>query len=58
MHLTNEDLTEFQAIWKREFGEDLPLNEARQRAFELLELYAVLARPLPPTTERESSTDS
>ena len=53
MELTQEDLKEFTRIWKEEFNETLPEAEMRQRASELLELYLVLAKPLP-ITHRES----
>lgn len=47
MTLTDEDVREFQAIWKKAFGEELPPPAARQRAFELIELYAAVYGPLP-----------
>lgn len=46
MHLTDEDIQEFIRIWKEEFGEDITPEAARAQATELLELYALLARPL------------
>jgi hypothetical protein len=47
MKLSDEDIAEFQEVWKRAFGEDLDAGEARNIAHNLLELYAALARPLP-----------
>jgi hypothetical protein len=47
MELTDEELHEFQAIWKRTFKEDLSLGDARQCASQLIELYTQLAKPLP-----------
>ena len=48
MQLTDDDLREFSAIWQREFNEELTIAAAREHASRLLELYAVLAKPLPP----------
>lgn len=45
--LTDEDLQEFIAIYKKGFGTKLPPAEARGIAILLLELYAQLAKPLP-----------
>ena len=47
MELTDEELQEFRDIWRRTFKEDIPIGDARQRALELIELYAQLAKPLP-----------
>jgi hypothetical protein len=47
MKLTDEELQEFCQIWKKAFKEELLLGEARNRALQLIELYAQLAKPLP-----------
>ena len=47
MNLSENDLQEFSRIWREEFHEEISLKEARQHASELLELYLILARPLP-----------
>ena len=47
MDLDEHDIQEFIRIWKEEFKEELSPAEARLRASELLELYDVLAKPLP-----------
>jgi hypothetical protein len=52
MELTEEDLKEFARIWQEEFSETLPEAEMRQRASELMELYLVLAKPLPTTHQK------
>jgi hypothetical protein len=44
MKLTDKDIREFQALWREEFGEEIRRDDAQRRAFELLELYALLAR--------------
>ena len=47
MKLTDEDIREFTEIWSREFGEVLAPDQARHEATQLLELYFLLAQPLP-----------
>ena len=47
MDLDDHDIQEFIELWNKEFKETLAPAEARQRASEILELYAVLASPLP-----------
>ncbi|MEK7615880.1 MAG: hypothetical protein AAB420_01565 [Patescibacteria group bacterium] len=42
--LSDHDLNEFIRLWKKEFGEDLPLEQARLVASQLLELYGELAK--------------
>jgi hypothetical protein len=51
MDLDNRDIQEFIQLWKEEFKETLPPAGARQCASQLLELYAVLASPLPDRRE-------
>jgi hypothetical protein len=47
MDLDDHDIQEFIQLWKEEFKETLAPAVARQRASQVLELYAVLASPLP-----------
>jgi len=47
MRLDEASLREFVKIWQVEFGEALSLDEARNQASRLLELYALLYRPAP-----------
>lgn len=54
MEITDDDLQRFQAIWRKEFEESLNEDEARYYASQLLELYALLARPLPRTLPMKS----
>jgi predicted transcriptional regulator YdeE len=44
MTLSNKDIEEFQKLWREEFKEEISADDARQRAHELLEFYAVLAK--------------
>jgi hypothetical protein len=60
MKLTEQDLQEFSRIWSEEFHEVISIDEARQHASALLELYSVLARPLAAereTKEKQPSTN-
>jgi hypothetical protein len=47
---TDGDVQEFIQIYKQEFREELSLKAAREMATGLLELYSVLANPLPDKT--------
>ena len=47
MQLTEEDIKEFQAIWKAESGETLATDDARHCATRLMHLYLLLVLPLP-----------
>jgi hypothetical protein len=58
MQLTAEDIREFRKLWQKEFQETLTEDEARYHASELLELYALLARPLPHEAMTDSPHDS
>jgi hypothetical protein len=52
MELTDQELQEFRDIWKKVFKEEISIGDARHCAFQLIELYARLAKPLP--SERKS----
>lgn len=54
MRLNDDDLREFKAIWKDEFGEEITDDVAREAASRLLELYRVLARAPRPGPEPPS----
>jgi len=58
MELTDEDLGEFVAIWKEEFGEIISMDEGRHAASQLLELYTLLGRPLPSEGSHDNSSVS
>jgi hypothetical protein len=42
MEFTEADMQEFIAIWKEEFHETIPVEDARRCAASLMELYAWL----------------
>jgi|WetSurMetagenome_2_1015567.scaffolds.fasta_scaffold371891_1 hypothetical protein len=46
MYLQDDELKEFAEIWEQEFNETLSLDEARAEASRLLELCALLSKPL------------
>jgi hypothetical protein len=48
--LTDADIQEFIEIYKKEFKESLSFKDARDMATRVLELYVVLATPLPDET--------
>ena len=56
MQLTDQDLQEFCEIWKEEYNETLTLDEARQHACQLLELFMLVAKP-PPAASAEPLLD-
>ncbi|OGE93474.1 MAG: hypothetical protein A3C85_03620 [Candidatus Doudnabacteria bacterium RIFCSPHIGHO2_02_FULL_48_21] len=41
--LTEEEIKEFQRIWKEEFGEDLTYQQAHDRAIEVAAFFEVLS---------------
>jgi len=46
-HVSAERLEEFCCIYKRVYGEELTVAEAREMTHRLLALYKLLKRPLP-----------
>jgi hypothetical protein len=48
MELTDDDIREYQEIWKREFGEEISTEEARRSASQVLELFRLLLEQPPP----------
>ena len=42
MQLTEDELREFVEIWKDEFNEPITIEDARQSASALLDLYLIL----------------
>jgi hypothetical protein len=55
MDLDENGVQEFIRLWKEEFNETISSADARHCASGLLELFAVLTKPLP--SERHSSGD-
>lgn len=44
MRLTDKQITDFQAIYKKEYGKELPPEEARESAQNLMDLIELLAK--------------
>jgi len=42
MHVSDEAIAEFKAIWKKEFGEEISDERARKRGQELVDFYKML----------------
>lgn len=53
MDLTEHDIETFRRIWEETFHEMLSIAQARQHAAELLELYSLLAKPLPSERRKD-----
>lgn len=51
MKLTNEDIAEFQRIWKEVFNEEITPGFASQRGNELLELYLTMGKLTARSTD-------
>ena len=47
MEVSDEELEEFRRTYKKEYGEKLSVDEAREMAQRLLVLMDLLIRPLP-----------
>ena len=47
MVFTEQSIEEFIEIWQSEFGTHLSPDQARMEATRLMELYWLLAQPLP-----------
>jgi hypothetical protein len=57
MAITIGRLHEFMRLYEEEFGEPIKEDEAREIALRLLELYQLLARPLPSEAANISDPD-
>ena len=47
MQFSDQDLEEYQQIWKEEFHEEISQENARHSASMLMELFVLLSPPLP-----------
>lgn len=47
MHISDEALNEFIAVYREEFGEDINRKDASEMALRLLKLYELLERKPP-----------
>jgi hypothetical protein len=51
MIVSDEMALEFQQLFRRVYGEDISLAEAREEASHLLDLFKLFSRPLPSQIE-------
>jgi hypothetical protein len=58
MQISNQQLKKFAEIYKREFGKEISLEEAREIIFRLLSLMRLLSKPLPLKKECEAHQES
>jgi hypothetical protein len=56
--LSDEAVKEFQEIYKKEFGEKIYYEDANKRGTELIELFRVIYRPIPPTADSQGEAAS
>jgi hypothetical protein len=47
MQLTQTDIEEFKAIYRKHYGHDLPDDEAWSMARNLIHLFRLITEPLP-----------
>lgn len=47
MNLTPQDIGEFQQLWKRETGQDIPPETAREYAEDILAIVALVVEKPP-----------
>ena len=44
--LSEEAVLEYQQIYKKEFGEEISLEEAKEQGTKLLKLFSIIYRPI------------
>ena len=58
MQITDEALSEFIAIYKDEFGEEISHKDASEMALRVLKLYELLERQIPTGKAATPPTDA
>ena len=53
MEISNKRLREFQEAYKKEFNEEVSLEESREMLTRVVTLYQLLSRPLPGEENEE-----
>ena len=46
MHLTHEDITKFQSLYKKHFGEDFSYEQAHEEGIKLVRLMQLIYKPM------------
>jgi len=55
VHLSDEQIKEFQKLYKQKFGESISQEEAYKRALSLVRLFKILLSPDVEETKKEPS---
>ncbi|TSC57252.1 MAG: hypothetical protein Greene041662_1011 [Candidatus Peregrinibacteria bacterium Greene0416_62] len=53
MQLTDTDIGEFRELWRKETGQEIPTETARQYAEDILGIIAIVAEPLTRAREEK-----
>lgn len=46
MRISNDAIKEFQQLYKKEFGQEITIVEARKQGERLLQLFKIIYRPI------------
>ena len=57
MRVSDEGLGSFIKLYKKHYGVDLPVDEARTMATNLVKLYELILRPLPDAKVMQPSKE-
>ena len=55
MHLTDEQITEFQLLYKEQFGKDISREEAYDQAMKLITLVKIVYKQMTEDALKELS---
>jgi hypothetical protein len=53
MQLTDTDIGQFRALWRKETGQDISPETAREYAEDILGIVAIIAEPLTKPREEK-----
>ncbi|MBU3922995.1 hypothetical protein KJ684_02035 [Patescibacteria group bacterium] len=57
MKLSKEAIDEYKDIYKKEFGEEISDEEAKEQGTKLLSLFKIIYRPIPEDYDIESENE-
>jgi hypothetical protein len=46
MYLTDDEITEFQRIYRKNFGKEISREDARERGTKLVRLFEIIYKPM------------
>lgn len=46
MYLTDDEVTQFQAIYRQQFGKEISQEDARERGTKLVRLFEIIYKPM------------